>query len=40
MTKEEIKKKIEDLKVKSILLKKEADYFNAMQMALKLVLNV
>ncbi len=39
MTKEEKIKKIELLKKKSSELKKEVDYYNALQLALKLVLN-
>ena len=39
MTKEEKLKKIETLKKKSNELKKEVDYYNALQLALKLVLN-
>ena len=39
MTKEEKIKKIETLKKKSNELKKEVDYYNALQLALKLVLN-
>lgn len=39
MTKEEKIKKIESLRTKSSQLKKEVDYFNALQLALKLVLN-
>ncbi len=39
MTKEEKKKKIEELKKKASELKKEVDYYNALQLALKLVLN-
>jgi hypothetical protein len=39
MTKEEKLLKIEALKRQATELKKEADYFNAIQTALKLVLN-
>jgi DNA polymerase elongation subunit (family B) len=39
MTKEEKVKKIEDLKKKASDIKKEVDYYNALQLALKLVLN-
>jgi hypothetical protein len=39
MTKEEKLKKIESLKMKALQLKKEADYYNALQTALKLILN-
>ena len=39
MTKEEKIKKVELLKRKSSDLKKEVDYYNALQLALKLVLN-
>jgi hypothetical protein len=39
MTKEEKIKKIEVLKRQASELKKEVDYFNALQLALKLVLN-
>ncbi len=39
MTRDEINTKIEELKHKATKLKKEADYYNAMQQALKLVLN-
>jgi len=39
MTKEEKIKEIESLRSKAALLKKEADYYNAIQTALKLVLN-
>jgi DNA polymerase elongation subunit (family B) len=39
MTKEEKLKKIEELKRKASNLKKEVDYYNALQLALKLVLN-
>lgn len=39
MTKQEIIKKIESLENRSIQIKKEIDYFNALQLALKLVLN-
>jgi DNA polymerase elongation subunit (family B) len=39
MTKEEKIKKIESLKKKASDLKKEVDYYNALQLALKLVLN-
>jgi hypothetical protein len=37
MTKEEKRKKIESLKIKAIQVKKDAEYYNAMQTALKLV---
>lgn len=39
MTKDEIKLKIEELKLKEVEVKKEVDYYNALQLALKLVLN-
>jgi len=39
MTKEERLKRIEELKLKATSLKKEVDYYNALQLALKLVLN-
>jgi len=39
MTKEEKLSKIESLRNKANELKKEADYYNALQLALKLVLN-
>jgi hypothetical protein len=39
MTKEEKIKRIEDLKRQASELKKEVDYYNALQLALKLVLN-
>ena len=39
MTKEEKIKKVELLKRKASDLKKEVDYYNALQLALKLVLN-
>lgn len=39
MTKEEKLKKIEELKKKASDIKKEVDYYNALQLALKLVLN-
>jgi hypothetical protein len=39
MTKEEKLNKIESLKMKALQLKKEADYYNALQTALKLILN-
>lgn len=39
MTKEDRVKKIEELKKKSVEVKKEVDYYNALQLALKLVLN-
>ena len=39
MTKEERINKIEELKKKNIEIKKEVDYYNALQLALKLVLN-
>lgn len=39
MTREEKLNKIESLKMKAIQLKKEADYYNALQTALKLILN-
>jgi hypothetical protein len=39
MTKEEKINKIKSLKQRAELLKKEADYYNALQLALKLILN-
>jgi len=39
MTKEEKKLKIESLKIQAVQLKKDVEYYNAMQTALKLVLN-
>ena len=39
MNKDEKLKKIEELKTKAVSLKKEVDYYNALQLALKLVLN-
>jgi DNA polymerase elongation subunit (family B) len=39
MTKEEKKQRIEELKIKAVQLKKDVEYYNAMQTALKLVLN-
>jgi hypothetical protein len=39
MTKEEKKLKIESLKIQAVQLKKDVEYYNAMQNALKLVLN-
>jgi hypothetical protein len=39
MTKEEKIKELESLRAKSSELKKEVDYYNAIQTALKLVLN-
>ena len=39
MTKEQKLKKLEDLKLQATELKKEVEYHNAMQLALKLVLN-
>ena len=39
MNKEEKARKIEELKKKATLLKREVDYYNATQLALKLVLN-
>ena len=39
MTKEEKINKINALKLKADQLKKEADYYNALQLALKLILN-
>jgi DNA polymerase elongation subunit (family B) len=39
MTKEEKKIKIEQLKIQAVQLKKDVEYYNAMQTALKLVLN-
>ena len=37
MTKEEKIKRIESLKIKAVQVKKDAEYYNAMQTALKLV---
>lgn len=39
MTKEEKIKKIDSLKRKALELKREVDYYNALQQGLKLVLN-
>jgi len=39
MTKEEKLKKITSLKQRAEQLKREVDYFNALQLALKLILN-
>ena len=39
MTKEEKKIRIEELKIQAVQLKKDVEYYNAMQTALKLVLN-
>ena len=39
MTKDEKMKKIESLRIQATELKKQVEYFNAMQLALKLVLN-
>jgi hypothetical protein len=39
MTKEEKIKELESLRIKAIELKKEVDYYNAMQNSLKLILN-
>jgi hypothetical protein len=39
MTREDKIKKIDSLKAKASLLKKEVDYYNALQTGLKLVLN-
>jgi hypothetical protein len=39
MTKEERIKKIEELREKASQLKRDVDYYNALQLALKLVLN-
>lgn len=39
MEKEEIKRKIEELKQKAVMVRREADYYNAMQLSLKLILN-
>lgn len=39
MTKEEKIQKLESLKKRAAELKKDADYYNALQLALKLVLN-
>jgi len=39
MTKEEKIKKITSLKQRAEQLKREVDYFNALQLALKLILN-
>jgi hypothetical protein len=39
MTKEEKIKKIESLRNKANQLKREVDYYNALQLALKLILN-
>jgi hypothetical protein len=37
MTKEEKKQRIEELKIQAVQLKKDVEYYNAMQTALKLV---
>lgn len=39
MTKEDKLKKLDSLRQKAASLKKEVDYYNALQLALKLVLN-
>jgi hypothetical protein len=39
MTKEEKLRKIESLRNKANQLKREVDYYNALQLALKLILN-
>ena len=39
MTKEEKLKKIESLKIKSEQLKRDVDYYQSFQLALKLILN-
>lgn len=39
MTKEEKIKELESLRSKSIELKREVDYYNALQTSLKLILN-
>ena len=39
MTKEEKLNKIESLKIKATQLKREVDYYNALQSGLKLILN-
>lgn len=39
MTKEEKIKKIDSLKAKASFLKREVEYYNALQLGLKLVLN-
>lgn len=39
MIKEEKLKRIESLKIQAVKLKQEVEFFNAMQLALKLVLN-
>ena len=39
MTKEEKLNKIASLKIKADQLKRESDYYNALQLALKLILN-
>ncbi len=39
MNKQEKLERIEELKIKAVSLKKEVDYYNALQLALKLVLN-
>jgi hypothetical protein len=39
MTKEEKIKELESLRNQAVVLKKEVDYYNAIQTALKLVLN-
>jgi hypothetical protein len=37
MTKEEKRQRIEELKIRSVQLKKDVEYYNALQTALKLV---
>ena len=37
MTKEEKRQRIEELKIQAVQLKKDVEYYNAMQTALKLV---
>jgi len=39
MTKDEKRQRIEQLKIQAVQLKKDVEYYNAMQTALKLVLN-
>ena len=39
MEKEEIKRKIAELKEKAVLVRREVDYYNALQLSLKLILN-
>ncbi len=39
MEKEEIKRKIEELKEKAVMVRREVDYYNALQLSLKLILN-